>query len=101
MADAYAYGGRAETWVGDHVRLGATGMREKEQSADQTIYGADVRVQSSPQTYVEGEVAHSEGPGFGSSYSIDGGLSQLTPGWCRCHWRSGQWLARGRCGIAG
>jgi hypothetical protein len=75
---AYVYGGRAETWVGDHLRLAATGMREKEQSADQTIYGADVRVQSSPQTYVEGEVAHSEGPGFGSTYSIDGGLSQLT-----------------------
>ena len=45
-SDAYAYGGRAETWVGDHVRLGATGMREKQQSANQTIYGADVRVQS-------------------------------------------------------
>ncbi len=77
-SDAYAYGGRAETWVGDHVRLGATGMREKQQSANQTIYGADVRVQSSPQTYIEGEVAHSEGPGFGSTYSIDGGLSQQT-----------------------
>jgi len=73
---AYAYGSRGETWVGDHVRVGVTGMREKEQSADQTIYGADVRVQSSPLTFVEGEVAHSEGPGFGSIYSIDGGISQ-------------------------
>ena len=75
---AYAYGGRAETWLGDHVRVGASGMRERQQTADQSIYGGDVRVQSSDRTYVEAEVAHSEGPGFGSTYSIDGGLSTQT-----------------------
>ncbi|MDE2383507.1 MAG: TonB-dependent receptor [Alphaproteobacteria bacterium] len=79
--NAYIYGGRAETWVGDHVRVGVTALREKEQSADQTIYGGDVRLQASKSTYVEAEVAHSEGPGFGSAYSVDGGLSlQTTPG---------------------
>ena len=75
---AYVYGGRAETWLGDHVRLGASGMRERQQSADQSIYGGDMRVQSSDRTYVEAEVAYSEGPGFGSTYSIDGGLSTQT-----------------------
>jgi len=77
-ANAYVYGGRAETWVGDHVRLGVSGLREKQQTADQAIYGGDVRVQSSKNTYVEAEVAHSEGPGFGSAYSVDGGLSLQT-----------------------
>ena len=75
---AYVYGGRAETWLGDHVRVGVGGMREHQQTADQSIYGGDVRVQSSDGTFVEAEVAHSEGPGFGSTYSIDGGLSTQT-----------------------
>ena len=80
-SNAYIYGGRAETWLGDHVRVGVSGLREKQQSADQTIYGGDVRLQSSKNTYVEAEVAHSQGPGFGSAYSVDGGLSlQNTPG---------------------
>jgi hypothetical protein len=74
-ADAYVYGGRAETWLGDHVRAGVSGLREKQQIADQSIYGGDIRLQSSKNTYVEAEVAHSEGPGFGSAYSVDGGLS--------------------------
>ena len=78
---AYVFGGRAETWITDHMRVGATGLREKQNTADQTLVGADVRVQSSPKTFVEAEVAHSEGPGFGSSYSINGGLtSQTTTG---------------------
>ena len=78
--NAYAFGGRAESWLGDHVRVGVSGLREKQQTADQSIYGADVRVQSSKNTFVEGEVAHSEGPGFGQAYSVDGGLSlQNTP----------------------
>ncbi len=71
----YVFGGRAQAWAGEHVRVGVTGLREKQQTADQTVVGADVRVQSSKDTYVEGEVSHSEGPGFGTSYSIDGGLS--------------------------
>jgi len=79
--NAYVFGGRAETWVNDHVRVGAGGLREKQNTADQTMVGADVRVQSSPKTFVEGEVAHSEGPGFGSTYSVNGGLStQVTAG---------------------
>ncbi|MDP8996093.1 MAG: TonB-dependent receptor [Pseudomonadota bacterium] len=75
---AYVFGGRVETWLNDHVRVGATGLREKQNTADQTMGGADVHIQSSPKTFVEGEVAHSEGPGFGSTYSVNGGISTLT-----------------------
>ena len=74
----YVLGGRGETWLGDHVRVGVTGLREKTTGADQKMAGVDVRVQSTPNTYVEGEVARSSGPGFGSSYSADGGLSLQT-----------------------
>lgn len=73
--NAFIVGGRAQTWLGDHVRVGVSAMKEKEQSADQKIYGADIRLQKSKETYIEGEVAQSDGPGFGSTYSADGGLS--------------------------
>ncbi|MFT3673318.1 TonB-dependent receptor [Aestuariivirga sp.] len=71
----YVEGGRAQQWFGDHVRVGVTGLKEKTEDADQLMYGADVRVQHSEGTWLEGEVARSEGPGFGSSYSADGGLT--------------------------
>jgi hypothetical protein len=73
--DGYVYGGRAEQWVGEHVRLGVTGMNEKTGPADQKMYGADVQLRYSDKTYIEGEIARSEGPGFGKSWSYDGGLT--------------------------
>jgi hypothetical protein len=73
--DGYVLGGRAQQWVGEHVRLGATAAREKTGAADQTLYGADITVRRSDQTYIEGEIAQSKGPGFGNSLSNDGGLT--------------------------
>jgi hypothetical protein len=73
--DGYVYGGRAQQWLGDHVRVGATGMREKTGDANQTLQGADVRLSHSTNTYIEGEYARSKGPGFGLSRSTDGGLT--------------------------
>jgi hypothetical protein len=77
-ADGYVLGGRAQQWLGGHVRLGATGLREKTGSADQELYGADIHVEATPGTYVEAEAAHSKGPGFGTSYSPDGGITVQT-----------------------
>jgi hypothetical protein len=76
--NAYDVGGRAQAWLGDHLRVGVTGSADRTKISDQKIYGADVRLQKSPDTYIEGEVARSDGPGFGSSYSADGGLSLQT-----------------------
>jgi hypothetical protein len=76
--DGYVSGGRAQAWLGDHVRVGVSGLQEKTAGADQMMYGADVRVQKSKDTYVEAEVARTEGPGIGSTYSVDGGLSSQT-----------------------
>lgn len=78
--DGYVYGGRAQQWLGDHVRVGVTGALEKTGAADQTLGGADVQVYKSERTFVEGEVAVSDGPGFGFSESINGGLTVTTPG---------------------
>lgn len=69
-----AYGARAETWVTDQLRFGVTGMVETTDVADQTAWGADLLWRLSEDTQLEVEYARSDGPGFGSSYSSDGGL---------------------------
>jgi hypothetical protein len=75
QVDGYSFGGRSQQWVGDHVRLGVTGQTEKTGMADQNLYGVDVQVRKSERTYIEGEIARSQGPGFGYSSSTDGGLT--------------------------
>ena len=78
--DGYVVGGRAQQWLGDHVRVGVTGLKEKTASADQKMVGVDLHLRHSEGTYIEGEIAHSQGPGFGSAYSADGGLTIDTNG---------------------
>lgn len=87
--DGYVYGGRAEQWVGDHVRVGVTGMNEKTGPADQQMYGADIQLRKSEKTYLEAEVARSHGPGFGTSTSYDGGLTLTDNGVTSDRKRSG------------
>ena len=73
--DGYVYGGRAQHWFNDKVRVGVTGMNENTGDADQRAYGVDIRLRQSDRTFLEAEVARSKGPGFGRSRSVDGGLS--------------------------
>ncbi|MAY61641.1 MAG: hypothetical protein CML29_05470 [Rhizobiales bacterium] len=79
--DGYSYGGRAQGWVNDHVRIGATGMSEKADTgsidADQEMIGADMMLRLSENSFIKAEVAQSDGPGFGRSYSSDGGLDMF------------------------
>lgn len=72
--DGYTYGGRAEAWVTDNLRLGYTGMVEQTDIADQTAQSVDVMWELSERSFIALEYAQTEGPGFGSSFSIDGGL---------------------------
>jgi hypothetical protein len=73
--DGYSYGGRAQRWLGEHVRVGVTAQSEKTGTANQNIHGVDVQMRKSDRTYIEGEIARSQGPGFGFSSSADGGLT--------------------------
>ncbi len=75
--DGYTYGGRGQQWLGDHLRIAVTGMTEKTGAADQKLAGADILVRKSDKTYLEAEVAQSQGPGFTTNYSQDGGLGIL------------------------
>ena len=88
-------------WLGNHVRVGVTGLKEKTEGADQMLYGADVHVRYSEGTWLEGEVARSEGPGFGSSYSADGGLTIQNNASVRHAQQDGGSLSRRRPGGSG
>ena len=73
--DGYVYGGRAQHWLNDHVRLGVTGMDDSTEMADQKAYGADITLRRSDKTWLSAEIAHSKGRGFDLSQSYDGGLT--------------------------
>lgn len=73
--DGYTFGGRGAGWIGDKVRLGVTSQKETTESADQTLLGADILIRHAAGTYLKAEIARTEGPGFGQSNSVDGGLS--------------------------
>lgn len=72
--DGYAFGGRAQVWATDNLRLGVTGMVEQTDIADQTAQGVDLRYELTDNSYLELEYARTDGPGFGQSFSSDGGL---------------------------
>ncbi|MEP9399015.1 TonB-dependent receptor [Mesorhizobium sp. KR2-14] len=73
--DGYVYGGRAQQWLDDKVRVGVTGMSETTGEADQQAYGADIQFRHSEKTFIEAEVSRSRGPGFSTARSTDGGLT--------------------------
>lgn len=50
-------------------------MREELGDADQKMAGADIVVRHSETTFVEAEIAQTDGPGIGRTYSTDGGLT--------------------------
>ena len=72
--DGLSYGGRAEFWVTNRLLVGATGLVEQTGIADQKAGAVDLRWKLGENSIVELEYATSEGPGFGSSLSSDGGL---------------------------
>lgn len=79
QTDGYSYGGRGQVWLGDNIRLGATAMREETGNgaidSDQDMIGADIMLRHSDGTWIKGEIAQTEGPGFSTTVSDDGGLT--------------------------
>ncbi len=76
----YSSGGRGEAWVTDNVRIGASGINEQTGAASQKVIAGDVHVRLGKNSYVEGEVARTDGPGFSSTSSINGGLTLTEQG---------------------
>jgi len=97
----YSYGGRVQHWFGDKVRIGATGMAETTGPADQKAYGADIKLRHSDKTAIEGELAHSKGPGFSVLQSTDGGLTDWTQDTSKQSYKGAlSWRVRGTLGLS-
>lgn len=73
--DGYTFGGRGSAWIGEKLRVGVTGQSETTEGADQTLLGADILLRHDAGTYIKAEIAQTDGPGFGQSNSVDGGLN--------------------------
>ncbi|MEM7721497.1 MAG: hypothetical protein AAF376_03915 [Pseudomonadota bacterium] len=80
LDDASA-GGRSEVWVTENLRFGVTAIREVTEGDPQRMGGVDLRYEFGDYSYIEAEVAISDGPGFGRTMSTDGGLTlDVQPG---------------------
>lgn len=72
--DGISAGVRAEVWVTPALRFGVSGATETTGLADNRLLGADLLWRRSEGTYLSFDLAQSEGPGFGQSLSLTGGL---------------------------
>lgn len=72
--DTLAVGGRVAWWMDDRVRVGVTAAKQRQTGADQQLGGVDVLLRHTENTTLKVEAAHSEGPGVGTTTSLDGGF---------------------------
>ncbi|MBI1495068.1 TonB-dependent receptor [Rhodobacteraceae bacterium MYP1-1] len=72
--DGFAFGGRGEVWATDQLRFGANAMVDESGSTDHKAIGVDVLWRLNDDTYLSAEIARTEGTGFTSTFSNDGGL---------------------------
>ncbi len=68
---------RGYTWLGDHVRVGATAVQEKRPGSDYDMNGVDAMFKFGRNTKITAEYAETINQQMGSSFSYDGGLSYL------------------------
>lgn len=73
-ADNMTVGGRASTWINDHVNIGATGYKQGDDATEQTLEEMDATLRYAAGTYIKGEIARSDGPGSGNNNSLTGGF---------------------------
>ena len=71
---------RGYTWMGDHVRVGATGVQEKRPGGDYDMNGVDAMFKFGRNTKVTAEYAQTINQQMGSSVSYDGGISYANLG---------------------
>ncbi len=76
--ESWVYGARAEGWIADMIKIGATGYRDGADGTKQTVVAADVTVRFAPGTFIRGEIARSDGAGAGETLSGTGGYDSTT-----------------------
>jgi len=73
--DNITAGVRAKQWLGDHLGVGVTYVKENRSGEDYTLSGADLTLQAGKGTYLKAEYAHTESFGAPVFYSDNGGMS--------------------------
>ena len=73
--DGVALGGRVEAWVTDDLRFGLTAMTDETGIATQQSRGADLRYEIGANSFVQLDYAETEGPGYDTTFSDDGGFT--------------------------
>ena len=70
-----AVGGRADAWINDYIKFGATASSQEELENESTLNGIDITLRKNAGTWLKLEAATSEGSGGGSTNSNDGGFN--------------------------
>lgn len=73
----YSFGGRGQHWLNDKLRVGVTGLAERDPDGDVGMIGSDIRLQKSHDTFLEAEVMQSQGASDAQWISTDGGLTYV------------------------
>lgn len=77
--DTMSAGGQMQYWVNDHLKVGVTASHAKEEDEDNDLYGTNVTIRKSEETWVKLEAGYSEGVGAFISESNDGGYDFNSP----------------------
>ena len=77
--DTMVTGGQMQYWVNDHLKVGVTASHAKEEDENNDLYGSNVTIRKSDETWGKLEVGYSEGVGAFISKSNDGGYDFNTP----------------------
>jgi len=79
--DALSAGGQSQYWFNDFIKLGVTASRNEEGDADSSLYGGDLTLRMSSDSWLKLQAGRSEGLVSSSLRSDDGGFRFLgTPG---------------------
>lgn len=73
--DGSSAGGSVEAWVNDDLSFKLTGLRDTTDGADVDVLAATGRYHIGQNSWIEAEVATSNGAGVGANLSTDGGLT--------------------------
>ena len=72
--DTLAAGGRFHYWFKDYVKVGLTANRDEEEGIDNTLFGGDLTIRKSAETWLKLETGRTEGPGLRTTTSPEGGF---------------------------
>lgn len=72
--NGFSFGARAAHWITDDVRIGVSAVTDDDGVDTQRSAAVDLRYRFGKNSFVQLDYARSEGPGFDTTFSDDGGL---------------------------